>query len=192
MSTGPTDDTPCVQRWRACPGTAAARPITTRTESAIASATSAVPPTRFPCRNARPPRYNGRGRNRDTSRRRGREGIRTFDLGIKRSRAGSRWVSAGSGKCRPVAADSGRYHLPGSRLISVGLVAPRVAPDQTAGQTGAVAVCPACGKENPEGFHFCGFCTAPLAVQAGGLVEVRKTVTLCSAISPGRPGWVGT
>jgi hypothetical protein len=22
--------------------------------------------------------------------------------------------------------------------------------------------CPSCGKENPEGFAFCGFCTAPL------------------------------
>ncbi len=40
-----------------------------------------------------------------------------------------------------------------------------------------MAVCPACGKENPEGFQFCGFCTAPLAVQAAAR-EVRKTVTV--------------
>jgi zinc ribbon protein len=23
-------------------------------------------------------------------------------------------------------------------------------------------VCPSCGRENPEGFRFCGFCTSPL------------------------------
>jgi class 3 adenylate cyclase/tetratricopeptide (TPR) repeat protein len=38
-----------------------------------------------------------------------------------------------------------------------------------------MAACPACGKENPEGFHFCGFCSAPLS--AGGH-EQRKTVTV--------------
>ena len=26
-----------------------------------------------------------------------------------------------------------------------------------------MATCPSCGKENPDGFRFCGFCTAPLA-----------------------------
>jgi class 3 adenylate cyclase/tetratricopeptide (TPR) repeat protein len=38
-----------------------------------------------------------------------------------------------------------------------------------------VAACPACGKENPEGFQFCGFCTAPLT---GDSREQRKTVTV--------------
>ena len=39
-------------------------------------------------------------------------------------------------------------------------------------------VCPACGKENPAGFAFCGFCTAPLAVgPSGSAREERKVVT---------------
>jgi len=42
-----------------------------------------------------------------------------------------------------------------------------------------VATCPACGKENPEGFQFCGFCTAPLTEQpAATLLEERKVVTV--------------
>jgi class 3 adenylate cyclase/tetratricopeptide (TPR) repeat protein len=41
-----------------------------------------------------------------------------------------------------------------------------------------VIICPACGKENPEGFAFCGFCTAPLtAHHAGSVLEERKVVT---------------
>ena len=35
--------------------------------------------------------------------------------------------------------------------------------------------CPACGKENPDGFQFCGFCAAPLT---GESREQRKTVTV--------------
>jgi len=38
-------------------------------------------------------------------------------------------------------------------------------------------ICPSCGKENPDGFRFCGFCTASLAVEAAPH-EVRKTVTV--------------
>jgi class 3 adenylate cyclase/tetratricopeptide (TPR) repeat protein len=38
-----------------------------------------------------------------------------------------------------------------------------------------VAACPTCGKENPEGFQFCGFCTAPLISDSR---EQRKTVTV--------------
>ena len=38
-----------------------------------------------------------------------------------------------------------------------------------------MAACPSCGKENPEGFQFCGFCTAPLT---GDSREQRKTVTV--------------
>jgi class 3 adenylate cyclase/tetratricopeptide (TPR) repeat protein len=41
-----------------------------------------------------------------------------------------------------------------------------------------VLTCPNCGRENPEEFQFCGFCTAPLAQdQATGLDE-RKVVTV--------------
>jgi class 3 adenylate cyclase/tetratricopeptide (TPR) repeat protein len=39
-----------------------------------------------------------------------------------------------------------------------------------------VLVCPSCGKENPEGFQFCGFCTAPLTALLPR--EQRKTVTV--------------
>src|SRR5262245_27907290 len=53
-----------------------------------------------------------------------------------------------------------------SRHVTCVLFCPRLA---------AVAACPACGKENPEGFQFCGFCTAPLT---GGGREQRKTVTV--------------
>ena len=35
--------------------------------------------------------------------------------------------------------------------------------------------CQRCGRENPEGFQFCGFCGASLA--AGGS-QIRKTVTV--------------
>ena len=38
-----------------------------------------------------------------------------------------------------------------------------------------MAVCPACGKENPDGFQFCGFCAAPLTREGR---EQRKTVTV--------------
>ena len=39
--------------------------------------------------------------------------------------------------------------------------------------------CPSCGKENPDGFQFCGFCTAPLTVQpAASVHEERKVVTV--------------
>jgi class 3 adenylate cyclase/tetratricopeptide (TPR) repeat protein len=38
-----------------------------------------------------------------------------------------------------------------------------------------VAACPTCGKENPEGFQFCGYCAAPLT---GESREQHKTVTV--------------
>ncbi|MFN2471109.1 MAG: adenylate/guanylate cyclase domain-containing protein [Gaiellaceae bacterium] len=38
--------------------------------------------------------------------------------------------------------------------------------------------CPSCGKENPEGFQFCGFCTAPLEEAAAPAAEERKVVTV--------------
>jgi class 3 adenylate cyclase len=42
-----------------------------------------------------------------------------------------------------------------------------------------VATCPACGKENPDGFQFCGFCTAPLTEQpSASQHEERKVVTV--------------
>jgi len=40
-----------------------------------------------------------------------------------------------------------------------------------------VQVCTQCGKENPDGFRFCGFCTAPLAASPEAR-EQRKTVTV--------------
>jgi class 3 adenylate cyclase len=42
-----------------------------------------------------------------------------------------------------------------------------------------VATCPACGKENPDGFQFCGFCRAPLTEQlSASKHEERKVVTV--------------
>jgi class 3 adenylate cyclase/tetratricopeptide (TPR) repeat protein len=42
-----------------------------------------------------------------------------------------------------------------------------------------VTVCASCGKENPEGFAFCGYCTAPLAEQpAPPALEERKIVSV--------------
>jgi class 3 adenylate cyclase/tetratricopeptide (TPR) repeat protein len=42
-----------------------------------------------------------------------------------------------------------------------------------------VLTCPSCGKENPDGFQFCGFCTAPLTDQpAASVQEERKVVTV--------------
>src|SRR6266540_1977795 len=39
-----------------------------------------------------------------------------------------------------------------------------------------MSICPQCGRENPDGFKFCGSCGAPLvAVEQR---EVRKTVTV--------------
>jgi class 3 adenylate cyclase len=42
-----------------------------------------------------------------------------------------------------------------------------------------MAICPSCGKENPDGFAFCGYCTAPLGEQppSPGLEE-RKVVSV--------------
>jgi class 3 adenylate cyclase/tetratricopeptide (TPR) repeat protein len=41
-----------------------------------------------------------------------------------------------------------------------------------------VTVCSSCGKENPEGFAFCGYCTAPLTEQPTPVVEERKIVSV--------------
>ncbi|MEJ7568626.1 MAG: adenylate/guanylate cyclase domain-containing protein [Gaiellaceae bacterium] len=38
--------------------------------------------------------------------------------------------------------------------------------------------CPACGKENPDGFQFCGFCGAPLSAAAVVPVRERKVVSV--------------
>jgi hypothetical protein len=46
-------------------------------------------------------------------------------------------------------------------------------------QTRAVAACPACGNENPDGFQFCGFCAAPLSERVSGApLEERKVVSV--------------
>ncbi len=41
-----------------------------------------------------------------------------------------------------------------------------------------VLTCSNCGKENPDGFVFCGFCTAPLAEQPPSAREERKIVSV--------------
>ena len=58
-----------------------------------------------------------------------------------------------------------------------------------------MVTCAACGKDNPEGFAFCGFCTAPLAAAPPATVEERKVVTVLfcdprrvhSSVRQGRP-----
>ena len=40
-------------------------------------------------------------------------------------------------------------------------------------------ICPACGRENPEGFQFCGFCSATLIERpAVPVQEERKVVSV--------------
>jgi class 3 adenylate cyclase len=41
-----------------------------------------------------------------------------------------------------------------------------------------VTICPSCGKENPDGFAFCGYCSAPLAEQPPAALEERKIVSV--------------
>ena len=41
-----------------------------------------------------------------------------------------------------------------------------------------MTVCSSCGKENPEGFAFCGYCTAPLTEQPTLVAEERKIVSV--------------
>jgi class 3 adenylate cyclase/tetratricopeptide (TPR) repeat protein len=42
-----------------------------------------------------------------------------------------------------------------------------------------VLTCPSCGKENPDGFQFCGFCAAPLTARpTPSVYEERKVVTV--------------
>jgi class 3 adenylate cyclase len=41
-----------------------------------------------------------------------------------------------------------------------------------------VGVCAACGRENPEGFQFCGFCSAPLTAVAAPTARERKVVSV--------------
>jgi class 3 adenylate cyclase len=38
--------------------------------------------------------------------------------------------------------------------------------------------CPSCGRDNPEGFAFCGYCRSPLPGSEPAAAEVRKTVTV--------------
>jgi class 3 adenylate cyclase len=40
-----------------------------------------------------------------------------------------------------------------------------------------VTACPSCGRENPDGFQFCGFCTAPLTAPPAP-AEERKVVSV--------------
>src|SRR5438045_1159346 len=67
----------------------------------------------------------------------------------------------GSGPCRDRTCDP-----------AVACLAPRV-------QTRFVVLCPACAKENPDGFEFCGFCRSPLAsATLPPTREERKVVTV--------------
>src|SRR5262249_50044170 len=62
--------------------------------------------------------------------------------------------------------------LPGARLHAFPVTRPCLAS-----YTPRVQPCPRCGKENPDGFQFCGFCTAPLT-EAQPVREQRKVVTV--------------
>jgi class 3 adenylate cyclase/tetratricopeptide (TPR) repeat protein len=41
-----------------------------------------------------------------------------------------------------------------------------------------MVTCPSCGKENPDGFTFCGFCSAPLSAPATAGAKERKVVSV--------------
>src|SRR6187200_2817618 len=41
-----------------------------------------------------------------------------------------------------------------------------------------MVICPRCGRDNPEGFRFCGFCGAALGHEAETVPEERKVVTV--------------
>src|SRR6478672_4700707 len=41
-----------------------------------------------------------------------------------------------------------------------------------------MAVCPSCGRANPEGNRFCGGCAAPLGVGEHRVAEERKIVSV--------------
>jgi class 3 adenylate cyclase/tetratricopeptide (TPR) repeat protein len=45
-----------------------------------------------------------------------------------------------------------------------------------------VLTCPNCGKQNPEGFRFCGFCSTPLTPGEGREVRKLVTVVFCDVI----------
>ena len=38
--------------------------------------------------------------------------------------------------------------------------------------------CPSCGRGNPDGFQFCGYCSAPMEAGSASAEQVRKTVTV--------------
>jgi class 3 adenylate cyclase len=52
-----------------------------------------------------------------------------------------------------------------------------IAPAST-GYSRDMVACPACGKDNPDGFAFCGFCGAGLEAAAAAQSEERKVVTV--------------
>ena len=41
-----------------------------------------------------------------------------------------------------------------------------------------MAICPRCDRENPDGFTFCGFCTAQLREQSAPETEERKVISV--------------
>jgi len=90
-------------------------------------------------------------------------------------RAEDRFPSAGDFGRAVLAGAAGRRFSGVERTVAVGEAT--IADLQA--QTGRSAVtCSSCGGENPEGFRFCGFCTAPLEVAAASGGEERKVVTV--------------
>jgi class 3 adenylate cyclase len=76
----------------------------------------------------------------------------------------------------------GSTPFPGRRPRAGDWLSPRgSAPltlDQRVLDSGLVLICPSCGKENPDGFAYCGYCGASLAEQTAAAVEERKIVTV--------------
>jgi class 3 adenylate cyclase len=54
----------------------------------------------------------------------------------------------------------------------------RASVSEIVSYTRRVVICPSCGKENPDGFAFCGYCTAPIAGPQPPMLEERKIVSI--------------
>ena len=50
-----------------------------------------------------------------------------------------------------------------------------------------MVTCAACGRENPDGFRFCGSCGSPLTRDVVATREVRKMITVVFCDLAGRP-----
>ena len=90
-------------------------------------------------------------------------------------RAQDRFPSAGDFGRAVLAGTTGRRFSGVERTVAVGEA---TIADLHAQMGRSAVTCPSCGGENPEGFRFCGFCTAPLEVATAGGSEERKVVTV--------------